>query len=290
MPGHALVLACPPELEPLVALSGCVDRVLAQRGLAPLNWAGPAPDVAVNLHGRGPQSHLLLQGLSPARLVGFSCGDAGVDGPAWDPGEHEVARWCRLVDSAGWPADASDLLLRRPDRPPAVESAVVVHPGAAYPARRWPVDRFAEIARWLDGLGYTVVVTGGGAERDLAAEVGTRAGLAPGLVLAGELDLGDLAALVAAARLVICGDTGLAHLASAFATPSVVLFGPVPPSLWGPPPSPRHTVIWRGSGDGDPWGSVPDPALLRITIEDVREAVIHHLAGMRDVSVRPGLG
>lgn len=279
MPEHALVLACPPELEPLAALSGCVDRVLPQRGLGPLGWEGPSPSVAVNLHGRGPQSHRLLQALTPGRLVGFACSEAGAPGPPWDEDEHEVARWCRLVESVGWPADPSDLLLGRPERPPAVESAVVVHPGAAYPARRWPADRFAQVARWLDRLGYTVVVTGGTGEQNLAAEVAAAAGLHRRCVLAGELDLGGLAALVAAARLVICGDTGVAHLASAYAVPSVVLFGPVAPSRWGPPPHPRHTVMWRGSGDGDAWGSVPDAALLRITVDDVRQAVGPHLAG-----------
>jgi ADP-heptose:LPS heptosyltransferase len=48
---------------------------------------------------------------------------------------------------------------------------------------------------------------------------------------------------------VICGDTGVAHLATAYGTPSVVLFGPMPPALWGPPPERRqHLVLWRGTG------------------------------------------
>ena len=54
-------------------------------------------------------------------------------------------------------------------------------------------------------------------------------------MLAGETDLLTLAATIAHARLLLCGDTGLAHLATAFGTPSVVLFGPTPPARWGPP-------------------------------------------------------
>ena len=43
--------------------------------------------------------------------------------------------------------------------------------------------------------------------------------------------------------------TGLAHLATAYARPSVVLFGPVPPAEWGPPQHPRHQVLWAGGDD-----------------------------------------
>ena len=54
--------------------------------------------------------------------------------------------------------------------------------------------------------------------------------------MAGRTDVVQLAALIARAGRVLCGDTGVAHLAPAFGIPSVVLFGPVPPSEWGPPP------------------------------------------------------
>jgi ADP-heptose:LPS heptosyltransferase len=69
---------------------------------------------------------------------------------------------------------------------------------------------------------------------------------------------------VAAARRVICGDTGLAHLASAYGIASVVLFGPTSPERWGPPPRARHRVVWAGS-TGDPHAAEPDAGLLAIT-------------------------
>jgi ADP-heptose:LPS heptosyltransferase len=90
-------------------------------------------------------------------------------------------------------------------------------------------------------------------------------------VLAGRTDLADLAALVAGARLVVCGDTGVAHLASAYATPSVVLFGPVSPALWGPPVDGPHITLWRGGHPGDPWAERPDPSLLLVDADDVIE-------------------
>ena len=83
-----------------------------------------------------------------------------------------------------------------------------------------------------------------------------------------------LAALTASARLIISGDTGMAHLATAYARPSVTLFGPVPPAEWGPPARPWHQVLW-GALDGyrgDPHGAATDPALARITVAGVLDA------------------
>jgi ADP-heptose:LPS heptosyltransferase len=79
--------------------------------------------------------------------------------------------------------------------------------------------------------------------------------------------------VVAAARVVVCGDTGVAHLATAYRRPSVVLFGPVSPALWGPPPRPQHVVLWHGDGAGDPWGTALDPALARVTVAEVTDAL-----------------
>jgi ADP-heptose:LPS heptosyltransferase len=270
LPDHELVLAAPPVLQPLVALASVADRMRPTSGLDPLRWTGSPPDVAVNLHGRGPQSHRLLLDTAPGRLVAFGCPPAHVDGPAWTADEHEVARWCRLVgDTLGVHADPDDLELPRPPGEPVVRAAVVVHPGAAYPSRRWPPERFAAVARWANDHGWPVAVTGSAAERDLAETVRRAAGLPDAAVLAGRTDLVELARLVAAARLVVCGDTGLAHVATAFGTPSVVLFGPTPPRLWGPPAGGPHAVIWHGTSAGDPWGADVDPALLGISVEEV---------------------
>ncbi|CNG86795.1 transferase [Mycobacterium tuberculosis] len=80
-----------------------------------------------------------------------------------------------------------------------------------------------------------------------------------------------MAALVAAARLVVCGDTGVAHLATAFRTPSVLLFGPTPPGRWGPPGRAEHRVLWAGR-PGDPHGREPSPGLLEISAAQAVEA------------------
>lgn len=270
LPSHRLVLAMPAALEPLVRLAGVVDEVLPAKGLEPLAWPGDAPDVAVNLHGKGPQSHRVLQALGPLRLAGFHCGEAGQSGPLWRPDEHEVRRWCRLVEeSFGVAVDPDDLDLAAPAAPSPWPGAVVVHPGAAFPSRRWPADRFVEVSRWLAAQGHRVVVTGSASEKALVARIVAESGLPSSADLSGVLDLGQLAALVAASRLVVCGDTGVAHLATAYRRPSVLLFGPVSPALWGPPARPQHVVLWQGDGAGDPWGTELDPALAEVTVDDV---------------------
>ena len=116
--------------------------------------------------------------------------------------------------------------------------------------------------------------------------MGRQAGLPPEAVLAGRTGLLALAAQVAAARLVVCGDTGTAHLASAFGTPSVVLFGPTPPSWWGPPPDGPHRALWQGTGVGDPWADRVDPALDAVTVDEVMAAAREVLAVGHDVTRR----
>jgi ADP-heptose:LPS heptosyltransferase len=276
-PDHQRLLATPSALAPLAELSGAVDGIIDARPLTPLPAELARADVAVNLHGRGPQSHRVLLDLHPVRLLAFANHDVPeTEGlPAWRSDEHEVDRWCRLLAESGVPADPRRLDLPAPevDPPEAARGATIVHPGAASVARRWPIERWAAVARAEVLEGRQVVVTGAPGEEHLAAAVADMAGLAEEAVLAGHLDVVNLASVVAAAGLVLCGDTGVAHLATAFATPSVVLFGPTPPHLWGPPPDrPHHRALWKGS-TGDPHADRPDPGLLAITVDDVLEAV-----------------
>jgi ADP-heptose:LPS heptosyltransferase len=263
-PGHRLQLATPRALAPLAQLTGAVDTVLDVRALEPLPRSAHGADVAVNLHGRGPESHAVVRAAAPRRLVAFAR-DAG-PGPRWRPGEHEVVRWCRLLEESGIPADPADLGLPRPQwpAPTAAAGATLLHPGAASPARRWPAERWAQVARAELAAGRPVVITGDAGERPLALRIAAAAGVDPDRVLAGRTGVAELAAAVAAAARVVCGDTGVAHLATAFCIPSVVLFGPVPPAEWGPPPDrPRHRALWAGRR-GDPHADVPDPGLLAI--------------------------
>jgi ADP-heptose:LPS heptosyltransferase len=271
-PGHRRVLAAPRGLLPLVEVTGAVDEVLEARPFEPLAVRHPA--VAVNLHGRGPQSHRILLATAPERLIAFEHPDvpesAGM--PRWVAEEHEVLRWCRLLREGGVPADPERLELPAPDGGAPDPDLTVVHPGAASAARRWPPERWTEVAGIEASSGRRVVVTGADDEVALARGIAAGARLGEGAVAAGRTGLRSLASLVARAGLVISGDTGVAHLATAFGTPSVVLFGPTPPAWWGPPPHrPQHVALWAGER-GDPHGAAADPGLLRIAVDDVVRA------------------
>jgi ADP-heptose:LPS heptosyltransferase len=271
-------LAAPPALAPLAALVGC--DLVPTAPLRPLPAAAHAPDLLVNLHGRGPQSHRVALAARPRRLVAFAHADVAETAamPAWRAGEHEVQRWCRLLAESGIPADPSDLGLSTPPltaRLALARGATVVHPGAASEARRWPVERFAAVAREVERDGGPVAVTGGRDERALAHALVRRADLPAERVLAGATDLLELVAVIGHAACVVCGDTGVAHLATALGTPSVLLFGPTSPREWGPPPSSRHRVLWAGR-TGDPHGAEPDPGLLELGPRDV-VAALHAL-------------
>lgn len=279
-PAHRVVLAAPGYLAVLAPLTRAIDEVLPHEGLGPIRWEGPPPDIAVNLHGRGPESHEMLADLHPRRLLAFQQRDAvGQRGwPDWRDGEHEVTRWCRMLAGFGVVADPADLELDPPGVDSPAPGAVVVHPGTRYGAKRWPSERFAVVAARLAQEGQRVVVSGADTEIDLVREVADRAGLDGQAVLAGRTDLAKLAALVASARLVVANDTGIGHLATSYGTPSVLLFGPVSPRYWGPPPHrEEHVALWHpGPSNGagaDPREEAPDPSMLAISVAEVLVAV-----------------
>lgn len=272
-PDHHIVLAAPAALGGLASLIDAVDELLPTPDLDSLAWSGPPPEIAVNLHGAGPESIWALQAVRPARLITHgnpAC--PRVLGPSWSQHVHDVHRWCLLLGEFGIWSDPTDLELPAPPVPSPAPGAVVVHPGAAYGARRWPPARYSAVARALTALGQRVVITGGADERHLGRMVAQMANLPREAVLAGRTDLRQLAATVANARLVVCGDTGLAHLATAYCTPSVLLFGPVSPQMWGPPPDRWwHTVLWAGEL-GDTFADEPSAGLLEIGPSDVTRA------------------
>lgn len=278
-PAADLVLVAPAWQEPLARLAG-VDRVVPAEPLEPLPTEVHGVDLAVNMHGRGPESTRLLAATSPDCLVAFA--HAEVDAPlaapvAWRAEEHEVHRWCRLLVESGIHADPTDLRLPAPPADPRLTAAppgrplAVVHPGAAAPGRRWPAERFGAIVDALVDRGHHVVLTGSEAERALCQEV-VEASAGDIEVVAGRTTVTQLAALVASADLLVANDTGVAHLATAFGTPSVVLFGPTRPSEWGPPEGGPHRALWTGRR-GDPHAIQLDAGLAAIDVGDVLAAV-----------------
>jgi ADP-heptose:LPS heptosyltransferase len=156
---------------------------------------------------------------------------------------HEVERSLSLVAALGHRLPAGDdgrLRVREPLPAPPVLPAryVVVHPGASVPARGIAADVAAGLVDALLADGRAAVVTGGPDEGALAAAVaGPRRDCV--VDLSGRLTLAELAAVLAGADAVVCGNTGPAHLAAAVGTPVVEVFAPVVPAHgwrpWGVP-------------------------------------------------------
>lgn len=270
-PEARIALATPEPLRELALSTGAVDDVVATPGLGCLTFAG-RPELAVNLHGRGPESITDLRRLRPAKVLTHAHRQfAEVAGPGWQQDCHEVDRWCRMLAWFDIPCDPEDLHIDSPAAATAGAGAVVIHPGASAMSRRWPAHRYATVAAEVRRQGHDVVITGDRSERELADFVATRAGLPPSANLAGGLSVIQLFAVIDHAQLLICGDTGVAHIATATRTPSVLLFGPTPPSQWGPRTQGPHQVLWTGT-PGDPHDGRPDAGLLAIGTSDVLAA------------------
>ncbi|WP_280447775.1 glycosyltransferase family 9 protein [Nocardia cyriacigeorgica] len=154
---------------------------------------------------------------------------------AVDEDVPEPIRALSLAAAAGYPSADSALAVR--DELPDVRALtgepgyVVVHPGAAVPARRMSARRSRSMVAALADAGHRVLVTGGPGETELTATVsGDHA-----LDLGGATDLPMLAAVLRGARVVVAPNTAAAHLAAAVGTPVVSLFAPVVPARrWAP--------------------------------------------------------
>jgi ADP-heptose:LPS heptosyltransferase len=121
----------------------------------------------------------------------------------------------------------------------------VLQPGARSAAMRWPVEKFAEIARWLrDEQGITSVVNCAPREGTLAREVRDRLGAFA--VVPYPLQLRDLIALIAGSSLFVGNDSGPAHLAAAAGRPSVVIYSSTNPVQWRPWQT-EHRVVASGA-------------------------------------------
>jgi ADP-heptose:LPS heptosyltransferase len=274
-PEHRILYAAPAWIAEALDLVGGIENLPTPGLDNPLAIAPGTVDVAVNLHGNGRESRIRIEELQAKRVLSHR--SAGLDGPPWTTGSPERERWTRLLNWHGIPADPLDYRLH----PPRVRSprpgATVIHVGAAYGSRLWPVERFAHVAVELTKAGHDIVLTGGPSERARAEETAALANLRgmdiDGGVLAGRQGLAEFAATIAEARLVISADTGAAHLASAYARPSVVLFGPAPAEEWGPPPGPHVVLTAVELRRGDVFAPDPDPALLAVGVRDVLDAV-----------------
>jgi ADP-heptose:LPS heptosyltransferase len=218
-------------------------------------------DLALQLHGSGPVVNPLVATFGARHSAGFFDAaswrpenDAACYAP-WPERGHEIERMLALTDWLGLPRDGTqlDFPLQAADRealaglwpggrrPPGY---VCVHAGAQLPSRRWPVERFAEVANRLAAAGRTVVLTGTVQEAELIAALSAAIEY-PVINLAGRTSLWTLGALIEGAEALVCNDTGVSHVAAALGTPSVVVSAGSDVERWAPLDRARHRVLWQ---------------------------------------------
>ncbi|MGU7782068.1 glycosyltransferase family 9 protein [Burkholderia sp. PU8-34] len=215
-------------------------------------------DLALQLHGSGEHANAVVASLGAARTAGFvpASGHAAALDHAipWPADEPEITRYLQLMRSLGYddwgdylefPLGGLDYAIWQvlgekygltPGR------YVVVHPGARMPSRRWPVERFAGVARWLAEHGLQIVLTGTRGEADLADAFVAGLGQ-PCINLCGGTPLGALAALIGRSRLLVSNDTGVSCIAAALGTPSIVIACGSDAVRWAPFDRERHRVL-----------------------------------------------
>jgi lipopolysaccharide heptosyltransferase II len=252
-PGVRDAAACIPELDATIVHDVPWMKATAAR-------TDPAPDLAVieelraggfdaavifTVHSQDPLPAALTCYLAGIPLRLAHCRDNPYqllsdwirDPEPSEPIRHEVQRQLDLVAAVGYHTDDTHLSFRvPPDASRRVRGLLaglgfggdapwgVLHPGATAASRRYPAERFAAAAEQLAREdGWRFVVTGSAAEAPLVDSIVHRLGAAA-VSLAGRLTIGELAALIAIAPVVVTNNTGPAHLAAAVGTPVVDVY------------------------------------------------------------------
>lgn len=215
-------------------------------------------DFALQLHGDGRLTNAIVRGLGARQVAGFYPAHQAVGDPMFVPyreREPEICRLLRLIESLGAPTrgetlefpiggrEWKELARLRVAHGLRPGEYMCVHAGARAATRRWLPERFAAVADALAMQGLRVVLTGT-SEEQLIAQGVARAMHAGAINLCGQTELGVLAALYAGARLLVCNDTGVSHLAAALCVPSVVVYTGSDPERWAPFDSERHRSVY----------------------------------------------
>jgi heptosyltransferase I len=200
----------------------------------------------------------------------------------FDPEAHAVWRYLNVARSLGASPALPRFRLGLP-RPRNVSSLVplnigqplaVLHPGARWPTKLWPVAHWARLADWLAReRGFQVLITGSPGDRELAENIIAQTATPP-LNLAGRTSLAELAAVLHQARLAVTTDTGPMHLAAALGTPVAALFGPTAPWRTGPFGAGHEVVRLTLPCSPCFQRHCPEPrCLLELPVSQVQEAV-----------------
>ena len=153
------------------------------------------------------------------------------------------------------------------------EKVLAIHPGSGSPAKNWAPQNFARVADWVSERSRVLLISG--PAEDGAAEIRLAMKKESPLV-ADNLPLINLAALIKTSTAYLGNDSGITHLAALCGIPTVAIFGPTDPTVWGPR-GPEVQIIYGGK--------VPSPGLAakgnkdpcfwwnRVQLDSVMEAL-----------------
>ena len=132
----------------------------------------------------------------------------------------------------------------------------VIHAAPMFRYKQWHAEGWRTVASWLAGRGLRVVATGGPDPRERAVLDDVFAPLPAVVRRDGQLSWPQLANLIARARVFVGPDTSVTHLAAATGCPTVALFGPTDPRVWGPVPTGGLDPMWAAAGTVQRRGNV----------------------------------
>ncbi|HEV2388887.1 MAG TPA: glycosyltransferase family 9 protein [Candidatus Acidoferrales bacterium] len=313
-PDLQLVVAVEPAFAPVLEGNPAVAETFIVGGFLPTaaRLARRRFPIVFNQHG-GPTSALLAAATGAPVRVAWEASQfrflasVRVPGPEVFYGsrgvhtaEHRLTQfyWLGLPRGPVPPARmypqpealaAVERLLANHGIPPG-RAYVVLQPGAAFATRRWALEHFAALGRWLgEDQGLGVVVALGPAERELVEQA--RVLFPPPVLLAAGLDLRQLAALLSRARLAVCNDTGTTHVAAAAGCAVVAIFGSTSPVHWRPWAVASRIVINEypcRPCPGDRCYAFAEPrCILSVTVEQVEQACRELLAETAPAAGQP---
>jgi predicted lipopolysaccharide heptosyltransferase III len=211
-------------------------------------------DVAYNLHG-GTTATLLMRAAGAKHRVGFSSYQysrllnhaAPAPTELWGQEKtHSVEQQLALLGWTGVPvsdrprtrlavtekAKASVALRLRAAQVDDVKPLALIHPAAAFDTKQWATSNFARVAEDLSSRGLKVVAIAAPNEKQVITELIENS--AAHVAAFTDLSLPEVTALAARSRLFVGNDSGIAHMAAAVGTPSVVIFGSSNVAHWRP--------------------------------------------------------
>lgn len=231
-----------PQRPSTGATLGLLRRLAKRYDLALSTQTGDRPTTVAAIAGRRSAGPLEPDGLAAAvkRLVLSRS-------YVTDRERHRVLDILRLADAIGIAAAPEVVCPAGPVRGDVIPATpyVVIHAAPMFTYKRWTADGWRALAQALRLRGLAIVVTGSAADRGYLDGVWGSDDVAR---CDGRLAWPELAAVIAGARAYVGPDTAITHLAAATGVPTVALYGPSDPRVWGPWPAGGLERPWSGAG------------------------------------------